>query len=310
LHSSKGIEGTPELVPSVAARVLSVDGKPATEFITEGPGRRFTRTHTITWRAQQPDYIEVLEGKWWDTDASDRGPPFVAASESAAAALGIKLGSQIEWQVGATTVSATVTAIHRSEGVRPGATVGFILTPGALAGLPTSYYGGVRLSAQKAVELQHAVFERFPTVTVINVADVLDIVQNVVDQIALVVRFVSVFTILGGMIILASGVMATRFRRIREVAILKTLGATRNQITNIFSVEFLVLGTVAGLIGAVLASGFANLTLELILDAEYHFDPIPTMITVVATAVLANIAGWLSSLRVLAKKPLEVLRSE
>ena len=184
------------------------------------------------------------------------------------------------------------------------------MTPEALAGLPATYYGGVRVSAEQAVELQRAAFERFPTVTVINAADVLDIIQDVVDQIALVVRFVSAFAILGGIIILASGVKATRFRRIREVAILKTLGATRNRLANIFSTEFLVLGAAAGVMGAALASGFSNLMLERVLDAEYHFAPAPAAIAVIATAVLANLAGWLSSLRILGKKPLEVLRSE
>ena len=145
-------------------------------------------------------------------------------------------------------------------------TIGFILTPEALEGLPATYYGGVRVDPQQAIELQQIAFERFPTITVINAADVLEIVQQVVDQIGLVVRFVSGFAILGGIIILASGVMATRFRRIREVAILKTLGATRRRVANMFSAEFLILGSVAGLMGAILASGFSGLLLERVLD--------------------------------------------
>ena len=310
LQSAEGIEGEPELVPSVAARLVSVDGKPADQFTEEGPGRRFRRIRTITWRAEQPEHIEVLEGAWWDPKYSDREAPLVAASEGAASTLGLKLGSKVEWHVSGRSVTATVAVIHRSEGIRPGATVGFILTPEALAGLPVSYYGGIRVSAERAVELQRQAFEMFPTITVINAADVLDIVQDVVDQIAMVVRFVSAFAILGGIIILASGVMATRFRRIREVAILKTLGATRKRLANIFSTEFLILGAASGVMGAALASGFSNLMLERVLDAEYHFDPVPAAVAVIATAVLANVAGWLSSLRILGKKPLEVLRSE
>ncbi len=115
-------------------------------------------------------------------------------------------------------------------------------------------------------------YQRFPTVTVVNVADVLQIVQDVVDQISLVIRFISAFAILAGAIILASSVAGTRFRRIREVVILKTLGATRNRVAEIFSIEFLILGLVAGLMGSLLATGFANILLHKLLDAPMRFD--------------------------------------
>jgi putative ABC transport system permease protein len=82
-------------------------------------------------------------------------------------------------------------------------------------------------------------------VTVVNIADALEIVQQVIDQIALV--------------ILAASVAGTRFRRMREVVILKTIGATRSQVMRIFSVEFLALGVVAGFMGAILATVFSGL---------------------------------------------------
>ena len=81
--------------------------------------------------------------------------------------------------------------------------------------------------------MQRAVYERFPTVTVINIAEILDRVQEVVDQIALVIRFISGFAIFAGAIILASSVAGTRFRRVREMAIFKTLGATRGRSRNV-----------------------------------------------------------------------------
>jgi putative ABC transport system permease protein len=104
--------------------------------------------------------------------------------------------------------------------------------------------------------------------------------------------------------------VATRFRRIHEVVILKTLGATRRRVAGIFSVEFLILGLVAGLIGSALASAFSGLLLTRLLDADFVFEPLPNLVTVVGTALLANAAGWLASFPILGKKPLEVLRSE
>jgi putative ABC transport system permease protein len=139
---------------------------------------------------------------------------------------------------------------------------------------------------------------------------VLEIVQEVVNQIALVVRFISAFAIVAGAIILASSVAGTRFRRMREVVVLKTLGATRRRLAAIFSVEFLVLGSVAGLMGSLLATAFSGLLLNRLLDAPLRVDPAPNLIAIVLTAGIAAASGWLASFRILGRKPLEVLREE
>jgi putative ABC transport system permease protein len=309
LNSHAGIEGTVELVPSLAARLVSVDGVPVEDLADERAGPRFQRVRTITWRETPPENAEIIEGAWWDRP-EQLEQNLVSAQEWAAETLGLRLGSQLEWTVGGQSVTALVVAIHRSESFRPGSTIDFILTPRALAGLPTSYYGSARIAPDLATGLQREAFEKFPGISVINVADVLAIVQEVVDQIGVVIRFISAFAILGGIVILVSSVMATRFRRIQEVAILKTLGATRRQVSSIFSVEFLVLGVTAGAMGTLLASGFSSLLLEQVLDAEYRFDLWPNVICVLGTALLANLAGWLASFRILGQKPLAVLRGE
>ncbi len=105
-------------------------------------------------------------------------------------------------------------------------------------------------------QVEEAIFEKFPTVTVMNLADVLKRIQEAVDQVAVVVRFLALFAIGAGLVILCSSVAGTRYRRIREVAILKSLGGTRMQIGRIFSVEFSVLGLLAGLAGGILANRF------------------------------------------------------
>ncbi len=143
-----------------------------------------------------------------------------------------------------------------------------------------------------------------------NVADVLQIVQGVVDRISQVIRFISMFAILAGAVILSSSVAGTRFRRMREVVILKTLGATRWRVSRIFSVEFLVLGGVAGLMGSLLAGGFANLLLKRMLDAQTSIPVVPILLSVIATALVANAAGWMASFHILGQKPLEILREE
>jgi putative ABC transport system permease protein len=200
--------------------------------------------------------------------------------------------------------------VYRVEEERFGSDMDFVFRPGALRGIPVMYFGGVRMKPENVAALQRAAYEQYPTVTVINAAEVLAIVQGVMDQAAAVIRFVSMFTVVAGVIILASSVAGTRFRRIREAAILKTLGATRKRVIAIFSVEFLILGSVAGLIGSLLASGLSALLLRRMLDAPFRLDLGPNVAAIALTALLAVTAGWLASYRVLGQKPLEVLRNE
>ena len=168
----------------------------------------------------------------------------------------------------------------------------------------------MRINPPQVAAFQRAAFDRFPTVTVVNIADALAIVQQVIDQIALVIRFLSGFAILAGAVILAASVAGTRFRRVREVVILKTLGATRRHVARIFSVEFLTLGVVAGLLGGILATIFSSLIMKRLLDANFQFDPKAALAAVVLTALLANASGWVASFRILRQKPLEALREQ
>lgn len=301
--------GDPEVVPVIAARIVSIDGKSVEDLLPKGLNRRFLRTRSVTWRARLPAQTEVIEGAFWQPDhqAARKGALF-CASEEAARVLVARPGARFEWVAGNKRFHARLACIYRSEAVRMGSNLEFLFNPGALEGLPTLHYAAARMKPSAVARLQRAVFERFPTVTVINAADVLAIVQEVVDQIALVVRFISFFAILAGAIILASSVAGTRFRRIREVVILKTLGATRGRIAGIFSIEFLILGGAAGILGSVLATVFSLLVLKRLFQVDYRFDPWPHLVSIAATAAVANAAGWLASHRILAQKPLEALR--
>ena len=136
------------------------------------------------------------------------------------------------------------------------------MDPETLRGLPVIYFAGARVKTEQVAAVQAAIYAKYPTVSIINIADVLDIIQEVVDQVAVVIRFISGFAILGGMIVLAASVAGTRFRRIREVVILKTLGGTRGKIAQIFSVEFLLLGLAAGVLGSGLATGFTSMLMK------------------------------------------------
>jgi len=307
IAKQKGVVAQPEFVPSVAVRIEKVNGMPLDELRETGMSRRFRGSRSVMWADEKPSSVTVMQGQWWSPGETQ---PVVSIDQEAARALGAKLDDTLELSGAGHSFTARVVSLHRVEQMRVGSANEFVFNPQALTGLPATFYGGVRMRPADVGALERAAYRAFPTVTVINVAEALAIVQQVVDQVALVIRFLSGFAILAGAIILAASVAGTRFRRVREVVILKTLGATRRSAGRIFSVEFLTLGIVAGLMGALLASVFSRLLLNRLLDAKFAFDWRATLVAVVLTAALAQTSGWLASFRILRQKPLEVLREE
>ncbi len=307
VNSQPGVEKGVELIPSVAARITHVQGQDITKMDLKGFGRRFLQTRSITWNANQPKGTKLLEGKWFAPTETGR----VAVLKDTAESLKLKPGMVIDWTSAGRTFRTTVSTVFRQESVRAGATQDFILDPETLKGLPVIYFAGARVKTDKVHQVQAAIYSKYPTISIINIADVLDIIQEVVDQIAVVIRFISAFAILGGVIILAASVAGTRFRRIREVVILKTFGGTRNKIATIFSVEFLMLGLCAGTLGSALATGFTGILLKRFFkEAEFKLEWTALAVAILASALIANAAGWAASARILNQKPLAILRED
>lgn len=307
LKAQPGVDPKLEIAPSVAVRLTAIDGKPVAPMVASGEARRFRQARQVNFGDKPPENTRVMSGAWWKPNPAT---PQVSVSQEAARILNVKPGMTLDFSATGRDFKASVAAVHRSESIRAGSGVEFVFNQTALDGVPMLYFGGARIQPAKIAAAQRETYKAFPAISMINVADVIDRAQEVIDQIALVVRFISAFAIIAGVIILASSVAGTRFRRIREVVILKTLGATRRRVATIFSVEFLLLGLVAGLLGSVLATGFSSLLLKRLFDSAFLFDPLPNLIAIVATALIANIAGWFASFRILEQKPLEALRQE
>ena len=307
MRSQPGVQEAPDVTGAVAAKIVAVDGVPIDRMSLRDWGRRFLRTRSVTPLAEKPSEMEILSGSWWKP--GDREAQTCVTDETAHI-LNLRPGSVIDWNIWNRSLRTRVACLERTESLRMSARFEFIFNPGQLDGLPAVYYGSARVQPRAVAALQRVMYQRFPTVTVINVADVMQIVEEVVDRISVVIQFISAFTILAGAVMVASSVAGTRFRRIREVVILKTLGATRRRIAGIFSVEFLVLGAVAGIMGSLLASGFAALVLKFLMEIEFRFDPLANSTAIALAALIAAAAGWIASFPILSRKPLEILRDE
>jgi putative ABC transport system permease protein len=299
------VEGDVETVPSVAGRIISVDGTAADELNLKNYPKRLLQTVSLTWSKVLPEGATMVQGAWWDTDDGQS----LAVSQHIAQRLQLHLGSRIVFTSNGRTMQAKVVAVIRHNGQHVYSRSEFILTPKALAGLPVVWYGAVHVDPRQVGAVQRALFNSYPTITVINIADVIETIQAVVQQITVVVRFLAAFSILSGAVILASSIASTHFRRVREVVVLKTLGAKRNHIVTVFSVEFIVLGLLAGLVGVIFANLLSRVLLHR-LDVPFHIEWLATFIALAGTAVLATVTGWVTSFRILGQKPLQVLREE
>ena len=309
LKAQPEIHGDSEFLPIVASRIVSIDGTPAAKLKLKNFPQRMLQTITLTWSDTLPAGTKVLKGTYWKPGATKAQ---VAIGEGHAERLGAHLGSHIVFASPGDPdhpIDAEVTALIRSDGQHAYARAEFILPSAPLQGLPVVWYGGVHCDPDRVGLLQRALFARYPTITVINVAQALETLRSVLLQVSLVVQFLSGFSIFSGLIILASAIAGTRYRRIREVVVLKTLGATRSRIAAIFSVEFAMLGFVAALVGLL----FANLStwqLQRKMELDYHFFVGENLLALLGIALLTILTGWAASYRVLGQKPLEVLREE
>ena len=309
VKQQRGIEEAPEVIGTVAAKLIEVDGRLIETMAANGYARRFRRARPVTWADRLPDDVDVVRGQWWNSPRPGQTAE-VCVDQDSARTLSIVPGSMTRWTIAGKEFAARVACLYNIDSVHLVSRVEFIFSPGTLDEFPLVYYASMRAQPAAVPALEEAMYRSFPTISVINLADVLATMRGVVDKIAEVVRFISLFAILAGAVILSSSVAGTRFRRMREVVILKTLGATRWRVSRIFSVEFLVLGAVAGVMGTLLADGFANLLLKRFLDAEVSWPIVPSLVAVAATALIANAAGWMASFRILGQKPLEILREE
>ena len=300
-----GVQDPLELMPVISGRFVSLNGVPLDKLKVEHFPRRMLESVSFTWADTLPAGDKLRQGKWWTSPNAKQ----IALSEGTAQRVHVGVGSAIEIEIDGQDYPLTVAATFQADEQHLGGRAGFLIPSGLAKDASAVWYGAARVDSKQVSVIERALFASFPTVTVINLADVLDRIEMVVNQITFVVRFLAGFSIFAGLMILASSIASTRFRRTREGVVLKTLGATRWRIIRIFSVEFSVLGLLAGTVGAV----FANLlTLVLLkkLEVDWHFEWGATTIALVGTAILAAATGWLASYRILGLRPLEVLREE
>jgi putative ABC transport system permease protein len=305
----------PQLIPVLRARVVGVRGEAVNlDGFEEVRGRRgLSREYTVTYRGTLNENESLIDGEWWDPSPVTPDTAEVSIEESLQRRFDIRVGDQMTFDILGQTVTARVASTREVDfrDFRAGGFM-FVFRPGTFEGVPHGYIATVRGPADSSARtrMQSALVASYPNVSVIDLRDVLAAIQDVVNNITMAVTVVGGLVLLSGALILIGAVSMTKFRKVYEAAILKTLGASSRLIATMLLLEYGVLGAIAGAVGAIGAVALSWGIATYALDLPWEPTPVLTMGGIAITAVLVGIIGLVASLDVLRHKPLATLRAE
>lgn len=295
--------------PMVMGRLLAVDGVDVVELSAGDDERRrrwaLTREQRLTYGPTLPSDNRVVAGALW----SFPGQPELSVEEEFARDLGLGVGSRVTFDIQGVPLEFRVGSLRRVEWRTFGINFFLHAAPGSLEAAPQQRLAVARLPAGREHAIQDRVVAAFPNVTVIQVREVLEKVATVLGQAASGVRILGWFTVVAGLAILGGAVSAGEARRGREVAVLKTVGLTRAGVVAVFGVEYLLVGTAAGLIGALAGVAIGWGVTTHLLELTWRWPLLAPAATVVGVGALAVVAGIVASARALGRPPVAVLRS-
>ena len=309
-------------VPIVSMRIQALDGVPADTLIdradasfggTEGGPERWAlaREYRSTYRDRTVDTEEVTAGTFEGTARADAAVVPVSLEEDLAADLAIGLGSRITWDVGGVPVESVVTSLRKVDWAQVQPNFFAVFPAGPLDEAPQTDILLTRAGTPEAsARLQSAVVEAYPTVSVVDVRQVLALVDEVLGRVAFVLRFMALFAVVTGLVVLAGAVRVALAQRTREAVLLRTLGASRAQVRRILLAEYTLLGLLAALTGGVLAVGGAWALARFAFEIPFRLDPTWLFVALVAVPLLTAVVGLAGSGRALRQPPLDVLRAE
>ncbi|HEX6940562.1 MAG TPA: FtsX-like permease family protein [Longimicrobiales bacterium] len=260
---------------------------------------------------------EAFAGGGWSGDALGGGAPRhgaarparISVEEELAGELGVGLGDRITWDVQGVLIETEVANLRRVDWARFAPNFFVVFEPGVLEAAPQTFIALARVpDATQRAELQRELARRWPNVSALDLAVVREALDDIVGKATLAIRFLALFAIGGGLVVLAGSLSTTRFQRMREIALLRTLGASRAQLRRVLLVEHLALGAAAGLAGAVLAGAAAAALTVGLFELEFRLPVAALVIAWAATASLTAALGYLHSRDLLRRPPLAVLR--
>ena len=301
----------PELIPTIRARITAINGRDIDLGSGEmrGDRGRLGREYVVTYREALEENETIVAGKIWDPTPSTE--PEVSIAEDIQGMQGLDVGSTITLDIIGRKLTARVTSVRRVDWRKSRTGFLILFRPNTLENAPTMYVGGLNGPSDdlSRSRLQRLVVEKYPNVSIIDVAEVIQLVTRLLGNVALAVTFVGGFVFFSGTLILIGSVAMTRYQRAYEAALLKTLGATRKTVLTIVAAEYGLLGLIAGLIGSAAALALSYSIARFLFAIPWSLEPAIIVAGITGTVALVVLVGVLASLQSLARKPLGVLRA-
>ena len=301
-------------VPVVTMRLASVKGRTVQE-ISEDPDRRrrdwaLFREYRSTYRESLIDSEELLAGEWQGRVGPGEEVR-ISLEESIARDLDVSPGDTLVFDVQGVPVETVIGSLREVDWERMQTNFFVVFPAGVLEDAPQFHVLMTQIrSAETSAELQRTVVRHFPNVSTIDMALVLETVDAVLDNVTFVIRTMALFSIMTGLVVLVGAVISSRYQRIRESVLLRTLGASRIQIRKIMAIEYLFLGFFAALTGLVLALGSSWALSYFLFETEFVLEIQPVLIVLCVVVGLTILIGALSSRGLTDRPPLESLRAE
>jgi putative ABC transport system permease protein len=304
LARTPGVLGPVHLLPEYNMSLEQVNGVALSDS-GEARSGRLRRSWVATALDRAPDDERLAAGSWWTPGAAE-----IVLSDRAAGDLRVTINDRLTFLCLGQEFRVRIAGIGKVQsGVafRPD----LVFPAALLSALPTQYAGGVRSDPPRLPAIEQAIYQNFPFASAIDLAYFLDSTRTAVGHIAVLLRLISLFVAASGALILTANVIASSVRRRREAALFRALGASRAQAAAVATVEFLALGTGAGVAGSIAGVALSALAMHRILGIpSWSFDWPVILVTIAGTSVLTTAVGWLSSFQMLRGSTLEVLREE
>ena len=300
-------------VPIVTMRLSAWQGKTKAEWMadTSRTASRWAinREARVSYRDTLADDEKLLEGKLRKFVSGDS--IFISLSARYAEALDVGIGDALEWNVQGAILKTFVGSIREIQ-FRSMRTRFFILFPNGVLEKAPQFHVLVSKSPDNnsLADYRREVVRTFPNISVVDLGSILLTLNEILSKISYVIKFMAAFSILTGLIVLISSLLLSKYQRIRESILLRTIGASRFQILTINGIEYAILGALSAATGIFIALVGSYLIATQQLDLDYDIRWAPIFLIFLFIIFLTLVIGILNSKDVVQKSPLEVLRKE